>query len=53
MSAKDRVSTAAEATAASVREIRPLTLPDDSTVRERRGRNGARATGTLDRKSVV
>jgi hypothetical protein len=49
MSAEDRVSTAAEATAASVREIRPLTLPDDSTVRERRGRNGARATGTLVR----
>lgn len=49
MSAKDRVSTAAEATAASVREIRPLTLPDNSTVRERRGRNGARATGTLVR----
>jgi hypothetical protein len=49
MSAKDRVSTAAEATAASVREIRPLTLPDDSTVRERRSRNGSRATGTLMR----
>jgi hypothetical protein len=49
MSAKDRVSTAAEATAASVREIRPLTLPDNSTVRERRGRNGSRATGTLMR----
>ena len=30
MSAEDRVSTAAEATAASVREIRPLALPDAS-----------------------
>jgi hypothetical protein len=32
MSAKDRVRTASEATAASVRQIRPLTLPDNSTV---------------------
>ncbi|HEX4287716.1 MAG TPA: hypothetical protein VH021_02295 [Trebonia sp.] len=30
MSVQDRVSTAAEATAASVREIRPLALPDSS-----------------------
>jgi len=32
MSAKDRVRTASEATAASVRQIRPLTLPDHSAV---------------------
>ena len=42
MSAKDRVRTATEATAASVRQIRPLTLPDHSAVsaelREHRGR---------------
>jgi hypothetical protein len=42
MSAKDRVRTATEATASSVRQIRPLTLPDNSTVsdqlREHRGR---------------
>lgn len=42
MSAKDRVRTATEATATSVRQIRPLALPDSSTVsadpREHRGR---------------
>ena len=32
MSAKDRVSTAAEATAASVRQIRPLALPENNAV---------------------
>ncbi|MGH3294185.1 MAG: hypothetical protein ACRDP7_20500, partial [Trebonia sp.] len=40
MSVKDRVSTAAEATAASVREIRPLALPDESAVPGRRKRRG-------------
>lgn len=41
MSVKDRVSTAAEATAASVSEIRPLTLPESSAVpAERRGHPG-------------
>jgi hypothetical protein len=53
MSVKDRVSTATEATAASVRQIRPLTLPDTSTVsaepREHRGRNVSRVGGTLMR----
>ena len=48
MSAKDRVRTASEATAASVRQIRPLTLPDNSAVsaelREHRGRT---VSGTL------
>jgi hypothetical protein len=51
MSAKDRVSTAAEATAASVRQIRPLALPEGSAVsaelRGHRGRNGSRVSGTL------
>lgn len=46
MSAEDRVRTAAEATAASVREIRPLTLPDNSAVsaepREHGGRSARR-----------
>jgi len=48
MSAKDRVRTASEATAASVSQIRPLTLPDNSVVsaelREHRGRT---VRGTL------
>ena len=48
MSAKDRVSTATEATAASVRQIRPLTLPDTSAVpaepRKHRGRNVSRVS---------
>jgi hypothetical protein len=51
MSAKDRVGIATEATAASVREIRPLALPGDSAVsaelREHRGRNGSRVSETL------
>ena len=51
MSAKDRVSTATEATAASVRQIRPLALPGNSAVsaelRGHRGRNGSRVSGTL------
>jgi hypothetical protein len=51
MSAKDRVRTATEATAASVRQIRPLTLPDHSAVsaelREHQGRNTSRVSGTL------
>jgi hypothetical protein len=51
MSAKDRVRTAAEATTASVRQIRPLTLPDSSAVsadlREHRGCNVPRVSGTL------
>jgi hypothetical protein len=51
MSAKDRVSAATEATAASVRQIRPLTLPDSSAVsaerREHRGRSVSRGSGTL------
>jgi hypothetical protein len=50
MSAKDRVSTAAEATAASVRQIRPLTLPESSAVsaelREHRGRGASPVGGT-------
>ncbi len=45
MSAKDRVRAASEATAASVRQIRPLTLPDHSSVsaepREHQGRKGS------------
>jgi hypothetical protein len=53
MSVKDRVSTAAEATAASVREIRPLTLPESSAVsaerRGHRGRSVPRVGGTLVR----
>jgi hypothetical protein len=53
MSAKDRVRTATEATAASVRQIRPLTLPDNSTVpagqREHRSRGTSRLGGTLQR----
>ena len=53
MSAKDRVKTAAEATAASVREIRPLALPersaDSAEFREHRGRNLPRLNGTLGR----
>jgi hypothetical protein len=49
MSTEDRVRTAGEATAASVREIRPLTLPDESRASaELRGRRG-RASGTLVR----
>jgi hypothetical protein len=45
MSVKDRVSTAAEATAASVREIRPLALPENGAVSaERRGHRGRRFT---------
>jgi hypothetical protein len=51
MSAEDRVRTAAEATAAAVREIRPLTLPDSSAAsaerRGHRGRAGSRLTGTF------
>jgi hypothetical protein len=51
MSAEDRVRTAAEATAAAVREIRPLTLPDNSAVsagrRGHRGRTGSRLSGTF------
>ena len=54
MSAKDRVSTAAEATAASVRQVRPLTLPENSAVSaeapsKHRGRNAFRESGTLMR----
>ena len=49
MSAEDRVRTAAEATAASVREIRPLTLPDSSAFsaepREHGGPNAPRLFG--------
>jgi hypothetical protein len=40
MSVKDRVSTAAEATAASVREIRPLALPENGAVPGRRKHRG-------------
>jgi hypothetical protein len=40
MSVKDRVSTAAGATAASVRQIRPLALPEDSAVPGRRKHRG-------------
>ncbi|TVZ02656.1 hypothetical protein EAS64_28215 [Trebonia kvetii] len=51
MSAKDRVSTAAEATAASVREIRPLALPENSAAaagpRQDRGRTSSRVRSTL------
>jgi len=51
MSAKHRVTTATEATAASVRQIRPLTLPDTSAdsaeLREHRDRNVPRVSGTL------
>ena len=51
MSAKDRVRTATEATAASVRQIRPLALPDSSAASaellERHGRNMPRLSGTL------
>ena len=51
MSTEDRVRTAGEATAASVRQIRPLALPDNSAVsadlREHRGRKGPRASRTL------
>jgi hypothetical protein len=51
MNAEDRVRTAAEATAASVRQIRPLTLPDDSAVwaelREHPGRDAPRVSGPL------
>jgi hypothetical protein len=53
MSARDRVTTAAEATAASVRQIRPLTLPENSAVAaepgEHRGRNRFLARGTFTR----
>ena len=46
MSAEDRVSTAAEATAAAVRHIRPLTLPEPTPAsaerREHRGGNPSR-----------
>jgi hypothetical protein len=45
VSVKDRVSTAAEATAASVREIRPLALPENGALSaERRGHRGRRFT---------
>jgi hypothetical protein len=45
MSVNDRVSTAAEATAASVREIRPLALPENGAVSaEPRGHRGRRFT---------
>ncbi len=51
MSAEDRVRTAAEATAAAVREIRPLTLPDSSAASARqhgrRRRAGSRLSGTF------
>jgi hypothetical protein len=51
MSAEDRVRTAAEATASSVRQIRPLTLPDNSAVsaelNEHQGRNTSRVSETL------
>jgi hypothetical protein len=48
MSAKDRVRTATEATAASVRQIRPLTLPDHSAVSaELREHRGHAVRGTL------
>ena len=57
MSAKDRVSAAAEATAASVRQVRPLTLPDNSAVpaesRERRRRSVSRGSETLMRLKDV
>jgi hypothetical protein len=53
MSARDRVTTAAEATAASVRQIRPLTLPEDSAAAAEPGghRGGGRpqARGALTR----
>jgi hypothetical protein len=53
MSAKDRVSTATEATAASVRQIRPLDLPAESPapagIRHHRGRNQSRLGQTLER----
>lgn len=49
MSAEDRVRTAAEATAGSVRHIRPLTLPDNSEFstesRGRESRNAPRIFG--------
>jgi hypothetical protein len=49
MSVKDRVSTAAEATAASVREIRPLALPENGALSaERRGHRGRRFTRITD-----
>jgi hypothetical protein len=48
MSAKDRVRTATEATAASVRQIRPLTLPEHSAVSaELREHQGRTVRGTL------
>ena len=51
MSAEDRVRTAAQATAASVRQIRPLALPGSSAVTgersDHRGRNGSRVSRTL------
>lgn len=53
MSARDRVTTAAEATAASVRQIRPLTLPEDSAAATapsgHRGRNTSRLSGAFMR----
>ena len=53
MSAKDRVKTASEATAASVRQIRPLTLPENceasAGLGERQGRNVPRVGRTLTR----
>jgi hypothetical protein len=51
MSVQERVSAAAEATAASVREIRPLSLPENSAAasepREHRGRIASRLSTTL------
>jgi hypothetical protein len=53
MSARDRVRTASEATAASVRQIRPLDLPEDSAFSaepsRHRGRNLSRASGSFAR----
>lgn len=53
MSAEDRVRTAAEATAASVRQVRPLLLPDGGAIPagpgERRGRRRSRRRETLMR----
>ncbi len=53
MSAEDRVRAAAQATAASVRQIRPLALPESSAVTgersDHRGRNGSRPRGALTR----
>ena len=51
MSAEDRVRTAGEATASSVRQIRPLALPDNSAasadLRAHRGRKGPKSGRTL------